>query len=231
MLFRYRREWPKKNTEQSVDGDRDRESLRITLYSLCSRMTCIVRRDALPYGWGMLTHLTVKLLCLVSNFFVGSSLFELYLGCCGPLGTILSIFSLYLGTSTSYSASRDCVPQKREQTRRSSSRKLQWTSRCSSPRLVRSTRCGIENIRPGDDSGDLVAYWCLWKWCRDREQKWRLGGTVTESTTLRKLDNVLSSIGDRHSTTAENVNLGDKFGSAQNTREQEIDQSEGFDGD
>ena len=54
---------------------------------------------------------------------------------------------------------------------------------------------------------------------------------MTESTTLGKFNNVLSSIGDRQSTTAENVNVGDKFGSAQNTGEQEIDQSEGFDGE
>ena len=41
-----------------------------------------------------------------------------------------------------------------------------------------------------------------------------------------------SAIGDRRSAVAENVdNLRDKFGGAQDTREEEIDQSEGFDGE
>ena len=52
--------------------------------------------------------------------------------------------------------------------------------------------------------------------------------------TLQKFDSVRSSIGDwrLRSAVVENVdNLRDKFGGAQNTRGEEIDQSEGFGGD
>ena len=58
-----------------------------------------------------------------------------------------------------------------------------------------------------------------------------LEATVMEPNTLWKFENVRSSIGNQWSAFAESGGqLGDKVWGAQNTREEEIDQSEGFDG-
>ena len=72
------------------------------------------------------------------------------------------LFPACLGTSTVQS--RHCVPPKRAQTRPSSSRKLQSTSRRSSPWTVRLT--GHRKSASRRRQRRLVAYWCLWKWCR-----------------------------------------------------------------
>ena len=105
------------------------------------------------------------------------------------------------------------------------------TSQCSSPWTVRSM--GYRRSASRRRQRRLLAYWCLWKRCRvEWKAKERLAVTLTEAKTLRKFDIVRSLIGDRRSAVAENVdNLRDKFGGAQDTREEEIDQSEGFDGD
>ena len=114
-----------------------------------------------------------------------------------------------------------------------------WVGSCSQLRDARrpgqSDRRSIGNQLPDDDSGDQwligvfdsdVGY--SGRQNRDLEWPWPKQRPCKSSTMCDHR----SAIGHRRSAVAENVdNLRDKFGGAQDTREEEIDQSEGFDGE
>ena len=179
-----------------------------------------------PHGWRIYTHLTYSQFSLSVAHSANSSFLQ-------PSGK----YSLHVWVQVQCKAATAFTQSesRRVEARVGSGSQLR-NARRNARRPGQSDRRGIENLcfqtTTVAISGFLVSLKVMYG--RVKKQKgdleW-LGRKQGPSESLTMCDR-RSANGDRRWAVAENVdNLGDKFGGAQISRDQDIDQSEGVDGD